>query len=85
MRLEAGSHASTLAEAPGYFDVRSWGDKSGREPKWAWRMIDGAGRTIAQSVTPFDARAEAEAAISWIQTDAASCPVRFREPPKYHR
>ena len=60
-----------MAEEPGYFDVRSWGDKNGPATRWGWRLITSSGVTIANSFASFDSREAAEAAIAWVKDNAS--------------
>ncbi len=72
-----------MADEPGHFDIRSWGDKDGPSTRWVWRLISDTGKTMANSVDSFDSREAVEDHVAWIRANAASCAVKITPPPPY--
>ena len=69
-----------MTDEPGYFDIRSWGDKSGPSTRWVWRLISESGVTMANSVDSFDSQEAIEDHIAWLKANTSSCPVKITRP-----
>jgi uncharacterized protein YegP (UPF0339 family) len=71
-----GCLTEVVADAPGYFDLQSWGAKSGKPKQWVWRLISADGKTMAQAVHRSDTQEVAEDTIAWVRANASSCEVK---------